>query len=128
MIKYLDVPVNNQDTVRVEIVPARSTTGLEELGADVGASGKLEELGVEDKAGEITRIIAAVAPKAFDKLTDTISAVAHSLQTGVKSIKPTECSVEFSITFTAEAGVVIVQAGTEASFTVNLTWKAGQES
>jgi Trypsin-co-occurring domain 1 len=128
MIKYIDVPVNGHDKVRVEIAPARSTTGLEELGVDLAASGELEELGIEETAGEVTRTMAAVATKAFDKMTDTISAVAHSLQTGVKSAKPAEWSVEFNISLSADAGVVIVRAGTEASFTVTLTWKSGQEA
>ena len=125
MIKYLDVPVNDHDTVRVEVAPARSTTGLEELGVDLAASGELEDLGIEETAGEVTRTMAAVATKAFDKMTDTISAVAHSLQKGVNSTKPAEWSVEFNIAFTADAGVVIARAGTEASFTVTLSWKSG---
>src|ERR1700682_1481029 len=108
MIKYIDVPVNDHDTVRVEIAPARSTTGLEELGVDFTVSGELEDLGIEEKAGEVTRTMADVATKAFDKMTDTISAVAHSLQTGVKSAKPAEWSVEFNISLSADAGVVIV--------------------
>ncbi len=128
MIKYLDVPVTDHNLVRVEIAPAHSTIGLEELGVDIADAGELEELGIEETAHKVTQVMTAVAPKAFDKMTEAISAVAHSLQTGVKSIKPTECSVQFNITFTAEAGVVIVQAGVEASFTVTLTWKSGQES
>lgn len=128
MIKYIDVPMGDHNTVRVEIAPARSTTGLKELGVDFAVTGELEDLGIEEKADEVTRTMAAVATKAFDKMTDTINTVAHGLQNSVKSLKPAEWSVEFNIKFTADAGVVIVQAGTEASFTVTLNWKSGQES
>ena len=111
MVKYLQIPVGEHGSINVEIEPAQDSGGFTELGIQNMAETAMAE-----------------ATEAFDKLTATIHAVAYGFREHIdrleKHVRPDEVSVEFGLTFKADAGVVVAKAGAEASFKIGLTWKS----
>ena len=128
MIKYLQVPVGKHGTINVEIKPTEDSSGFEELGIskDVSATttGFEEDLGLE----EVAQTVTARATKAFEKMTETIHALAYGFRERMdqleEKVRPDEVSVEFGLSLKADAGVVIAQAGADASFKITVAWKA----
>lgn len=62
----------------------------------------------------------------FDGVRETIEAVAGQLGQTWAAVKPSEASVEFALSVKAKAGKLtglIVEAASDASFKVTLTWK-----
>jgi hypothetical protein len=71
------------------------------------------------RAGEITDTITEVAGKLHDHLeSDMVSE-----QSALWQLNTVELAFELALK--AEAGVVIARAGTEATFSVTLTWSRG---
>ena len=66
------------------------------------------------------------AADTFEKSLDKIKVFSHLIMESLKSVKPDELKVEFGITFTAGAGVII-SLGTEFNIKVELTWKKDTE-
>lgn len=61
----------------------------------------------------------------FEKVTQAIESIAHSLTTAWEKAKPSRASVEFGIEFAYEAGQVLamfVEGSTAASMKVTLEW------
>ncbi len=64
--------------------------------------------------------------QALDSAMGTIKTMGHKIVTTIQDIdpadRPDEVTVEFGLTLNAEAGALIAKVGTEAAFTVTLTW------
>ena len=77
--------------------------------------------------GRIPEELAEKSARALDSAMGTIRAMAHRVTETVKDIKlaerPDEVTIEFGLKLDAEAGAYIAKAGTEAGFSVTLTWE-----
>jgi hypothetical protein len=131
VISYLQVPIEGYGAIRVEIEPTSDTGGFEELGIrelEPVTTGDFEDLGFKEKAQKTVQAVTVEAANAFDKMTDTIQAVAYGFRARMsqieQAVQPDEASVEFGLALKADAGVVVAQAGADASFKVKLTWKS----
>jgi len=71
--------------------------------------------------------IAEQSAKAIDSAMNTIRGMARRVSETVKSLpiaeRPSQIEVEFGLKLDAQAGAVVAQASTEASFNVTLTWE-----
>ena len=71
--------------------------------------------------------LAEQSRKALDAAMNTIHGMARRVNDTISQIKlaerPTTVEVEFGLKLTADAGVLVATAGTEASFNVKLTWE-----
>lgn len=56
--------------------------------------------------------------QSFQRVMPALTAVA----TRLRELSPDQLSVEFGLTLTAEAGVIVAKGGAEVHFTVNLAW------
>lgn len=70
------------------------------------------------------------AQKTFEASLDRIKPAATALVERLRSLTqpPQTVEVSFGVKFSAEAGAFIASAGTEATFTVKLTWTSAQAS
>ena len=84
----------------------------------------LPEAGIE-RAGRGDEIIKA--KERFGDALEQIKPVAQTALSTLSSITADEIGVEFGIKLSAKAGAIIACAGTEANFTVRLTWKRANE-
>ena len=77
---------------------------------------------IGDNAAET---IVVKAEKTFDNAMESVRKVSSSVISKIKNIadSPDEIQVEFGISFTASAGVVISKVETEAHMTLTLSWK-----
>jgi hypothetical protein len=131
MVTYIQVPVGSYGMVNVEIQPTDDIREFEELGISkdefVATTDRVEDLGVEERVQEVARITTATATQAFEKMTETIHTLAKGFRERMDAledtIRPDEVSIEFGIALKAGAGVVVAQAGADASFKVKLAWK-----
>jgi hypothetical protein len=75
------------------------------------------------RAARPGRVIAQ-ASESFDEMLDRLRPVAEGFVTRFRTMvhPPSEITVEFGVTLSAEADVVIASASTEANFTVSLSW------
>jgi hypothetical protein len=126
-INYLEVPVEEYGTVKVEIEPTELTRLSKDLGVSDVPSTKnedFEELMISPE--DIAQTAAIIATSAFDKISDTVSMLACGFHDSLKKTKPhakpDEVSVEFGLTIKGDAGVVLSQAGAKAAIKVTLTW------
>lgn len=58
----------------------------------------------------------------LDEASGVIAAVAKAIRPSLEELSPKSVEVEFGITLTAEAGVIVAKAAAEASITVTITW------
>jgi hypothetical protein len=130
-VKYLQVPVGDYGSITVEIEPTPEAYLSETLGVTPeqpppeweGEGEKVvQPLGLEEDVERAIETSVLVAADAFDAVSDTVYAVARGFQDCMKRVEPDEASVEFGISVSGEAGVVLKVKG-ESSFTVTLTWK-----
>lgn len=56
--------------------------------------------------------------QSFRRIVPALTAVTNQL----RELSPEQLSVEFGLTLTAEAGVIVAKGGAEVHFTVNLGW------
>ena len=83
------------------------------------------------RAGEITATIAEVAGKLRESLDAEVARAEAAVASAQPSGEPAagwhlgSVELAFEISLQAEAGVVIAKAGTEATFSVTLTWSRG---
>lgn len=78
------------------------------------------DLGVERVAREDGGIV-----QATEKLEDALGRAVptlHSIVRSIRSLAPDSATIEFGVTFTTEAGVVIAKTAVEGHFTVTLAW------
>jgi hypothetical protein len=134
-IKYLEIPVDEYGTIKVEIEPRDDTSGLEELGVDKGEleeSGGFEDLGSREDLKSMARAVTAEATSAFNEMVGTIHTIAYGLRDRLDKLdekaRPDEASVKFGLVLKADAGVVLAQVGSEGNLEVQLTWTASPRS
>lgn len=87
-----------------------------------------EHPGAKPYRGSGTEAVIKVAGETFDSVVARLRPVADALasQLGGLAHAPDQVSVEFGVKVTADAGVVIAKAGSEASLRITLSWrKAG---
>lgn len=129
-IKYLEIPVDEYGTIKVEIESTNDTSGLEELGVDkreLAEPGGFEDLGRKERKGDKTQAMTAWAASAFEEVVGTVHTIAYGLRDRLdkfdEKARPDEASVTFGLAIKADAGVVLAQVGSEGSLEVQLTWK-----
>lgn len=131
MIKYLQVPIGKYGSITVEIEPTSDTSGFEELGIQKvkpEPSSSFEELGAKERVRKAAQTVTVEATNAFDKMSETIQVVVYGFRDRMsqieQAVQPDEASVEFGLALKADAGVVVAQAGADASFKIKLIWKS----
>lgn len=72
-------------------------------------------------AGKQGEIVAA--SESFEKAAAGIRPIAQTVLANLKDLGPEAITVEFSVKFTAQAGVVLAKASTEGACKITLTWK-----
>jgi hypothetical protein len=129
-IKYLEIPVDEYGTIKVEIEPTDDASGLEELGVDtdkLAEPGRVEDLGWREDVKDMRQAVTAEAISAFDEIVGTVHTIAYGLRDRLdrfdEKARPDEASVTFGLAIKADAGVVLAQVGSEGSLEVQLTWK-----
>ncbi|WP_433603572.1 CU044_2847 family protein [Nocardia sp. CA-135953] len=102
------MPVDDDTTIYVEVAD------------DIGGPQKVGRVGdiVRDAAENLQDAVARIRPAAMAVLN------------GVRemAVPPDSVSVEFGIKLTAEAGVVIARAASEANFSVTVSWSTRSTS
>lgn len=73
------------------------------------------------------REVVATAAESLQASLDRIRPVAEALVGKLRNLadRPEEITVEFGITWSAQAGVIVAQAASEANFKVALRWTRG---
>jgi hypothetical protein len=68
------------------------------------------------------------AERSLGQMLDTVRPVAESFVTRFQDLAnaPDEIVLEFGVSLSAEADIVIASTATEANFSVSLTWKRGE--
>ncbi|MEV4472022.1 CU044_2847 family protein [Nonomuraea salmonea] len=68
------------------------------------------------------------AGRSLGRMLDTVRPVADSFVTRFQRLEnpPDEMVLEFGVSLSAEADVVIASTATEANFSVSLTWRRGE--
>ncbi|MFG1702234.1 CU044_2847 family protein [Nonomuraea sp. M3C6] len=97
----------------------------------VGEEGHVVKVEIQDRDGDapvrVGRAGRAVAraSRSFGEMLDTIRPVAEKFVASFGELPqaPDEITVEFGVTFSAEADVVIASTATDANFAVTLSWK-----
>lgn len=78
-------------------------------------------------ASEMAANVADQSVKALSTAMNTIHGMARRVTDTIKALpisqRPSQIEVEFGLKLDAQAGAVVAQAGTEASFTVKMTWE-----
>ncbi|MET7619119.1 CU044_2847 family protein [Streptomyces sp. NPDC005408] len=103
MAEVVEVPLDGGGTVWVEIPDDAPV---------------IERVGRGD---DVARTTADTLQGALTRIRPAVDAVVGQLRNA--AVPPHEVSVQFGIRITAEAGVVIAKAATEANFTVSATWQ-----
>ena len=87
-----------------------------------------EETGIDrvSRLGDAVRDSAETLQQALTRVRPAVAAVFGSMRTLPEP--PEKISVEFGIRLTAEAGVVVARASTEANFTVTLEWTVPRDA
>jgi hypothetical protein len=83
------------------------------------------DYGVERVAREDGGII-----QASEKLEEALGRTMPTLRSivgSIRSLAPDEAEIEFGITLSAEAGVVVAKTAVEGHFTVTLSWTSGEK-
>lgn len=101
MTRVIEFPLDDGSLLRVQAADADLPAG------PVPASRGEQLL----KAGETLE-------QSFQRVVPALTAVA----TRLRELSPDQLSVEFGLTLTAEAGVIVAKGGVEVHFTVNLAW------
>ncbi|MGW2559297.1 CU044_2847 family protein [Streptomyces sp. NPDC001514] len=102
-----EMRLSDGTAVRVE-VEGQQETGIDRVG--------------RGSASEVVRGSAQTLQEALAHIRPAVDAVADSVR-GLAS-RPDSVSVEFGIKLSAEAGVVVAKAASEANFAVRLEWDA----
>ncbi|GAA5707664.1 hypothetical protein AQJ43_36690 [Streptomyces avermitilis] len=87
-----------------------------------------QEFFVEVADGGGPRVVAADHALSFDGVRSTIEAVAGQLAAAWDTVKPTEATVEFGLSFSAKTGRLtglIVDGAAASSLKITLVWKSG---
>lgn len=130
VIKYIDIPFDDYGTVRVSIEPTAresiaDTLGIAEQNSETNSFTELASFG-EIKQQVIENVI-VTARNAYLEMQKSIYVITRGVHDALAKIdivdKPDEISVEFGLSISGEAGVVISNAGVEAAVKVKLTWK-----
>ncbi|MBB5626581.1 CU044_2847 family protein [Sphaerisporangium krabiense] len=105
-MRTVEVPVGGDEIVRVQIREVDET---------------LVRVGRGDRP--IVR-----AQRSLGQMLDTVRPVAESFVTRFQDLAnaPDEIVLEFGVSLSAEADIVIASTATEANFSVSLTWKRGE--
>lgn len=66
----------------------------------------------------------------FDKTINQIKAFSNNIANSIKNIpaSPDELEVEFSVKFSADAGIIISSVSSEASISIKLKWKKSERN
>jgi Trypsin-co-occurring domain 1 len=102
MARFVRMPLEDGGSVVVEVA---------DDGTDVQRIGR-ERPAVQDAAETLQQALSRVRP-AVDAVLDTVRGMAE---------RPDRVTLEFGIRLSAEAGVVVARAATEANFTVSVEW------
>jgi len=103
MAEIVEYPLEDGGVLLVQ--PASMDAGLGELGLASSA---------EDKAKKATETLES----ALAQVTPALRSVANKL----RDLSPDDLTVEFGLTLTAEAGIMVAKGSTEVHFTVTLAW------
>jgi Trypsin-co-occurring domain 1 len=106
MVELVAVPLENGGVIVVEMDHAQA--GVVKAG----------------RPGQIVGKAAQTLEAALESVTPAVQSVLASL----RQAGPREITVEFGLTLTAEAGVVIAKAASGCHLTVTLRWKRDDES
>lgn len=109
MSRILALPLDGGGTVLVEAA-AGEETGIDRVG----------------RLGDAIRDSAETLQHALSRVRPAVAAVFGSMRTLPEP--PEKICVEFGIRLTAEAGVVVARASSEANFTVTLEWTTPREA
>ncbi|WP_063830746.1 CU044_2847 family protein [Kitasatospora phosalacinea] len=83
-------------------------------------------IGRVGRAGDLARATAATLQEAVGQLRPALDVIAEGLR-GMANT-PETIRVDFGIKLSAEAGVVVTKAASEANFTVSVEWKPGERT
>ncbi|MFD7445176.1 CU044_2847 family protein [Streptomyces sp. NPDC059909] len=108
MTRIGEMRLSDGTAVRVEVDGQQDGGGIDRVGRG-SASGV-----VRDSAQTLQEALAHIRP-AVDAVADSVRGLAS---------RPDSVSVEFGIKLSAEAGVVVAKAASEANFAVRLEWDA----
>lgn len=108
MMRILQIPVDGGGQLLVE---GTTSNGSGALGMAAGHGG--------DAIGRARQSLES----SLDQLTPALEAVGEKLL----ALKPGGVTVEFGLTFAAEAGLIVAKGSTEVHFTVTLTWDGAAE-
>lgn len=107
MTRIGEMRLNDGTAVRVEV------DGQQDSGIDRVGRGSVSEV-VRGSAHTLQEALAHIRP-AVEAVADSVRELAS---------RPDSVSVEFGIKLSAEAGVVVAKAASEANFAVRLEWDA----
>ena len=79
------------------------------------------DLGLASPVDERVKKAKETLESALDQVAPALKSVASRL----RDMSPDNLTVEFGLTLTAEAGVVVAKGSTEVHFTVTLAWSKG---
>ena len=102
MSKYVDFPTDNAGVIRVEILEADERT-------------------VRGGTRDVVESATVTFEKALEKVKPICGAIVRQLREAIE--QPDEIGVEFGIKLSAEAGVILTSAATEANLKISVKWK-----
>ncbi|HEY2058657.1 CU044_2847 family protein [Amycolatopsis sp. NBC_01480] len=102
----VEMPLEDGSTVLVEV--AEDEQRLQRVG----------------RAGSVVRDSAETLEEALRRVKPAVATVLHQIRD--LATPPDTVKIEFGVKLTAEAGVVIAKAATEANFKLSLEWSAGK--
>lgn len=82
------------------------------------------EVGLASSAEERVKKATETLESALAEVTPALKSVASKL----RDLSPDDLTVEFGLTLTAEAGVIVAKGSTEVHFTVTLAWSKNSAS
>lgn len=108
-MKYLvEFPLEDGNTIVVEVNEWKEEDGTQRVARGVGE-------------------VLKQAPQTFEQALSKIRPATEKVITSLRELiqKPDEVEMEFGFRLSAEAGVIITSASTEANYKVTLHWKEG---
>jgi Trypsin-co-occurring domain 1 len=102
MKKYVDFPLERNETIRVEVADA-------------------EERVTRGDAKAVVETASVAFEQALAKLKPMCAAIVRQVRDAVE--QPEEFSVEFGVKLNAEAGIVIASTAAEANLKIAIKWK-----
>lgn len=99
----------------------------EQVQIDVGGTTFFAELADNNDVGPV----GLDATFSFKDVRETVEAIAGELSKAWRVVQPDEAKLEFGLKLTAKSGKLtglLVDGGGEATLTVALTWRAGNQS